>query len=99
LHKSHTHTWMTYAPLLARDLDFPEILGLRAPSPTLALHCMEDPLFTNAEAEISGQILQEVYTRAGAPEAFRLSLYPGGHQFATPMQTEAFAWFDRWLKE
>ncbi|MEN8230349.1 MAG: hypothetical protein ABFS38_19460, partial [Bacteroidota bacterium] len=27
LNKSYTHTWMTYAPLLPRYLDFPEILG------------------------------------------------------------------------
>lgn len=97
LHKSHTHTWMTYTPLLPRDLDFPEILGLRAPLPTLALHSTEDPLFTNAEVEISGQILQEVYTRAGAPEAFRLSCYSGGHKLDIPMQAEAFNWLDRWL--
>jgi hypothetical protein len=35
----------------------------------------------------------------GAPEAFRLSVYPGGHKFDAPMQAEAFAWLDRWLKE
>ena len=27
LNKAYTHTWMTYAPLLPRYLDFPEILG------------------------------------------------------------------------
>lgn len=98
LNKSHTHTWMTYTPLLPRELDFPEILGLRAPAPTLALHCTEDPLFTNSEVEISGQMLNDVYTRAGASEAFRLSCYPGGHKLDRPMQAEAFAWFDRWLR-
>src|SRR5207237_2842709 len=35
LNKSYTHTWMTYVPLLPHDLDFTEILGLRAPLPTL----------------------------------------------------------------
>ncbi|HZP82947.1 MAG TPA: hypothetical protein VFB21_15010 [Chthonomonadaceae bacterium] len=98
LNKSYTHTWMTYTPLLARDLDFPEILGLRAPKPTLVLNCTEDPLFTTSEVEICGQILAEVYARAGAPEAFRLSLYPGGHKLDAPMQAEAFEWLDRWLK-
>jgi dienelactone hydrolase len=96
--KSFTHTWMTFAPLLARDLDFPEILGLRAPMPALVLHCTEDPLFTNSEAEISGQILQDVYTCAGSRDAFRFQSYPGGHQFNGPMQEDAFTWFDRWLK-
>jgi dienelactone hydrolase len=98
LNKSHTHTWMTYAPLLAHDLDFPEILGLSAPNPSLVLHCTSDTLFTNSEVEISGQILSEVYARAGAPEAFRLSLYEGGHKLDGPMQAEAFDWLDRWLR-
>ncbi|HZO87859.1 MAG TPA: hypothetical protein VFB38_05925 [Chthonomonadaceae bacterium] len=97
LNKSHTHTWMTYAPLLARDLDFPEILGLRAPLPALVLSSTADPLFTTSEVRISGQILAEVYARAGAPSAFRLSLYPGGHKLDGPMQAEAFAWLDQWL--
>ncbi len=47
LNKCHTHTWMIYIPLIARDLDYPEILGLRLPrrrwfrttSKTLSLRC------------------------------------------------------------
>ena len=35
LNKCHTHTWMIYIPGLPRDLDYPEILGLRVPLPTL----------------------------------------------------------------
>ncbi len=49
LHKSFTHTWMTYVPLLPNELDFPEILGLRAPLPTLVLNDEQDDLFTLAE--------------------------------------------------
>jgi hypothetical protein len=94
---SHTHTWMIYVPGLPRDLDFPEILGLRAPLATLALATSEDPLFTRAETERSGAMLAEVYRAAGSPEAFRLSWHPGGHQFGRQMQEEAFDWFARWL--
>lgn len=97
LNKNYTHTWMTYISLLSRELDFPEILGLRAPAPALVLHCDQDPLFTNAEVEVCDAILKEIYTRAGAPEAFRLSIYPGGHKLDAPMQQEAFDWLDRWL--
>ena len=97
LYKNFTHTWMTYVPLLPHDLDFPEILGLRAPKPALVLHCTSDPLFTNSEVEVSRQILADVYERAGAPEAFRLTCYEGGHKLDAPMQAEAFDWLDRWL--
>ena len=39
LDKAFTHTWMTYVPLLPRELDFPEILALRAPAATMVLNC------------------------------------------------------------
>ena len=38
LNKCYTHTWMIYIPGLPRDLDYPEILGLRVPLPTLVLN-------------------------------------------------------------
>jgi dienelactone hydrolase len=98
LNKSHTHTWMAYAPLLPHDLDFPEILGLTAPNPALVLHCTSDTLFTNSEVDACGEILRDVYMRAGAPDAFRLSLYEGGHKLDASMQQEAFDWLDRWLR-
>src|SRR5215468_7445883 len=65
LNKSHTHTWMCYAPGLPRDLDYPEILGLRVPLPTLVLNDSEDELFTLPEMERTATILQEVYAKAG----------------------------------
>jgi dienelactone hydrolase len=92
LDKSHTHTWMIYLPGLPRELDFPEILGLRAPLPSLALATTDDPLFTRAETERAGRILAEVYRKAGAADAFRLSWHPGPHQFDRAMQAEAFDW-------
>ena len=97
LYKSFTHTWMTYLPLLPRDLDFPEILGLRAPLPALVLNCDADPLFTTSEAKRAGKILADVYRKAGAPKAFRFSLHPGGHQLDKGMQKEAFDWIEQWV--
>ena len=97
LHKSYTHTWMTYVPKLPRDLDFPEILGLRAPRATLVLNTKEDSLFTLGEMEKAAQILQRVYVTAGEADKFACSWYPGGHQFNRAMQAEALAWFGQWL--
>ena len=98
LHKSHTHTWMVYVPLLPGELDYPEILGLRAPLPTLVLNDTEDQLFTLPEMHRADDILREVYAKAGAPENYRCSFYPGPHKFDLPMQAEAFDWFDQWLR-
>jgi dienelactone hydrolase len=98
LHKSYTHTWMVYVPLLPRDLDYPEILGLRVPLPTLVQNNIHDELFTLSEMEQASAILQAVYEKAGAGDRYRGSYYPGPHKFDRQMQTEAFDWFDRWLK-
>ncbi len=98
LNKCHTHTWMIYIPGLPRDLDYPEILGLRAPLPTLVLNDLEDQLFTVPEMQRADRMLSEVYAKAGAADRYKCTFYPGPHKFDRPMQGEAFAWFDRWLK-
>lgn len=99
LNKSHTHTWMIYVPQLPHDMDYPEILGLRAPKPTLVLNDIDDDLFTMPEMERADQILGEVYVKTGASERYRASFYPGPHKFDREMQVEAFAWFDQWLRD
>lgn len=97
LDKCHTHTWMAYCPILPRELDFPEVLGLRAPAATLVQSCTDDPLYTVPQMERADGMLRETFERAGAPEAYRTSFYPGGHQFSREMQGEAFGWFDEHL--
>jgi len=99
LSKSWTHTWMMYTPLLPRYLDWPEILGLRVPLPTMVLNDEDDGLFTLPEMRRADGILGEVYEKAGAADRYRCSFYPGPHKFDAAMQKEAFAWFDRWLSE
>jgi dienelactone hydrolase len=98
LNKSYTHTWMLYVPLLPNELDFPEILGLRAPLPALVLNDSDDTLYTLPEMQRAEKILNEVYKKAGAGDHFKCSYYPGPHKFDSDMQKEAFAWFDKWLK-
>ena len=99
LNKSYTHTWMLYVPLLPNELDLPEILGLRVPLPTMVLNNRQDRLFTLSEMERADEILAQVYAKAKAPERYRCHFYDGPHKFDLEMQADAFAWFDRWLKE
>ena len=89
---------MTYVPLLPNELDFPEILGLRVPLPTMVLNDNDDDLYTLPEMKNADEILREIYDKAGAPEKYKCSFYPGHHKFDAEMQKEAFDWFDRWLK-
>lgn len=99
LYKSYTHTWMTYVPILPNELNFPEILGLRAPLPTMVLNDTEDQLYTLPEMKQADAILQQVFEKAGAANRYQCSYYPGPHKFDKAMQQEAFNWFDRWLKK
>jgi dienelactone hydrolase len=98
LDKCFTHTWMAYVPLLPKDLDFPEILALRAPAATMVLNCTEDPLYTVSEMQRADTIMKETFERGGASNNYRCNFYPGGHKFDLQMQADAFAWFDRHLK-
>ena len=98
LYKSVNHTWMIYVPLLPMELDFPEILGLRLPLPTLVLNNLADDLYTFDEMKEADRILAELYNKSAADNRYKCSWYPGPHKFDALMQVEAFAWFDRWLK-
>ena len=98
LNKSYTHTWMVYVPGLPRDLDYPEILGLAVPNPVLVLNNRAGPALHDARNGTRRQILKEVYGKAGVPDRYKASFFDGPHKFDRQMQSEAFAWFDRWLK-
>jgi hypothetical protein len=98
LDKAFTHTWMTYVPLLPKDLDFPEILALRAPAATMVLNCKQDPLYTLPEMQRADAMIAETFKRANAADKYRANYYEGGHKFDKAMQADAFGWFDRFLK-
>ena len=97
LYKSHTHTWMMYLPLLPRFMDYPDILSMRLPLPTMLLYTEEDPLYTLEEVEHAAEKIGKVYKKAGAHKHCRSLRYPGPHKFDLPMQKDAFEWFEKWL--
>lgn len=98
LYKSFTHTWMAFVPVLAKELDFPEILGLRVPLPTMVINSVDDGLYTLKEMEKADIILKKVYEKASASDKYNCTFFPGGHKFDRNMQKTAFDWFDKWLK-
>lgn len=99
LQKCFTHTWMIYLSLLPHDLDFPEIIALGAPAATLVLNCNEDKLFTLSEMKRADQITRELFEKCGDGDKYQCSFHPGGHKLDVTMQTEAFAWYDKHLKQ
>lgn len=97
LQKSYTHTWMAFAPNLPKYLDFPEILGLRVPLPTLVQNNNQDDLYTLSEMKKADKILTEVYEKADNSDKYQAKFYDGEHKFDRKMQADAFDWFDKWL--
>src|SRR5262249_59637356 len=91
LDKCFTHTWMTYVPLLPRDLDFPEILALRAPAATMVLNCNEDPLYTLDEMKRADAIMRATFEHAGAAGKYRCNFYPVAHKFYRALTADASA--------
>jgi hypothetical protein len=79
-------------------MDYPEILALRTPLPSLVLVTEKDPLYTLSEVQKACSLLEETYKKAGAEEQFRCAFYRGPHKFDLPMQDEAWEWLDRWMK-
>ena len=98
LNKSFTHTWMTFVPLLPKDLDFPEILALRAPAATMVLNSREDALYTLPQMQRADAMITDTFKRANASDHYKSIYYDGGHKFDRQMQADAFDWFDRFLK-
>ena len=98
LHCCYRHTWMLYIPLLPKELDYPELLALRAPAATMVLHSQEDPLFSPAEVDASEKMLGEVFAKAGGEANFVFNRYPGPHKFDAEMQADAFSFFDLHLR-
>ncbi len=94
LNKSYTHTWMIYPPGFTRDLDYPEILGMRAPLPALVQNAEHDQLYTVSEMKRADRMLSEIYKKAGAESNYQSAFYPGTHRFDLKMQADAFKWLD-----
>jgi len=79
LHKAYTHTWMTYTPLLPKYLQFPEIMGLRVPLPTMVLNNNQDQIFTLSEMKKADSIMKQGFNKAGMADRYLGRFYPGEH--------------------
>ena len=94
-----------YLPLL-RDavkkgefpFDWEHILALLAPSPTLIVTALNDPIHSNTKScEKAVQLASTVYKLLGAPEALGHFMHEGGHRMMPEVLEVADEWFERWL--
>jgi len=92
------HTWMLYVPHLARYLDLPEVIALRAPLPLMVQYDEDDELYTLKGQRDADVRIRAIYKKMGTAERYSGRFYPGPHKFDQQMQEDAFDWFDRWLR-
>ncbi len=93
-----THSFVHFVPGLHLHMDLPDVAGLRAGRPLMVLQCRNDALFPPEGMQASVDKLAAIYAKAGAKNLFAARFYDGPHRFDVPMQEDAFAWLDRWLK-
>ena len=86
-----------YVPRLLEHFTTGEINALIAPRAHLALAGNYDRLTPPEGLTRVDRELREAYTRAGAPDAWRLVRYDVGHQETAAMRAEVLAFLDRWL--
>ncbi|MGM0506514.1 MAG: alpha/beta hydrolase family protein [Bacteroidota bacterium] len=92
-----THSWVHFIPGVHRDLDLPDIVGLRAPLPLLVQQCRRDGLYPTQGMEEAVEDLERIYRLANADKNFEGRFYDERHIFNRQMQEEAFDWMDRQL--
>ncbi len=93
-----THSFVHFVPGLHRWMDLPDLAGLRAGRPLMVLQCRGDALFPPDGMQGAVEKLKAIYEKARAKDFFGAHFYDGPHRFDVPMQEDAFAWLDRWLR-
>ena len=74
-----------------------DINALISPRPHLGLAGEFDPLTPMEGLKIIDKNLKEVYTREGAPEAWKLNVYPVAHEETTEMRRDILQFLREWL--
>jgi dienelactone hydrolase len=89
-HVRNTIGFTKLVPGLYRQLDYPDVASLAAPTPLLVINGSKDALFEPEAVRASFEKLQACYRKAGAADRVRPRLYDTPHEFNREMQAEAW---------
>lgn len=82
-----------------RYLDHPDVATLAAPECAILVEdCLRDRLFTRKGMEDADEKIRSTYSQLKHPERYQARYYDVPHSFTVPMQEDAFAWLEKWLK-
>ncbi|MCF6313440.1 MAG: acetylxylan esterase [Verrucomicrobiales bacterium] len=78
--------------------DYPLVAALLAPRPLLITNTDKDPIFPLDGVIDVYNKTRRIYKLLGAEDNIGLAIYEGGHKDTQPLRTNAFQWFERFLK-
>jgi dienelactone hydrolase len=85
-------------PGLFNYLDYPDVASIACPKPMLFFNGTQDELFPVLSVQEAYAKMRKVWESQNAGDRLVTKLWEVPHCFNVPMQQEAFAWLDRYLK-
>ena len=84
-------------PGIYHHMDHPDIASLAMPKPLMVINGSQDRLFELAGVHASHKKIAQCYAKAGVPEHFNSIIEDAPHQFNLERQSDAWAWFEKWV--
>ena len=85
-------------PGLSHYLDYPDIASIACPKPMMFCCASQDPLFPLASIEEAFAKMRKVWDSQNEGDKLVTKLYPTFHEYSFDMQSDAFVWLDKVLK-
>ncbi len=93
-----SHSFAQYVPGLTGQLELSDVVSMGMPGALLVMECAQDELFPLEGMHATCERIEAIYRKANLPDKFAYRFYDVPHQFDVPMQDDAIAWLDTWLK-
>jgi dienelactone hydrolase len=91
---SIAHCECNYIPGILNLSEMGGLAALIAPRPLCIIHGRQDPIFPYSGTAREFETVRQAYGRSGVPDACRLAVHPGGHEYRNGPSRE---WLDRWM--
>ena len=85
-------------PGLSHYLDYPDVASVACPKPMMFCCASKDPLFPLESIEEAFEKMRKLWDSQDAGGNLVTKLYPTFHEYSLDMQSDAFAWLDKVLK-
>jgi hypothetical protein len=85
-------------PGLSHNLDYPDVASVSCPKPMMFCCASQDPLFPLESIQEAFAKMRKIWDSQNAGGNLVTKLYPTFHEYSLEMQSDAFIWLDKVLK-